>query len=757
MREVPSHAGEHVTQKLRDLHPALGERYAVERLVGQGGMARVFLAIDRKHGREVALKVLHPEFSSAGFVDRFLREIAIAARLSHPNILPLFDSGQVDGLLFYVMPYVDGDSLAVRLRREKQLTIEDTVSITQALAAALDFAHARGVVHRDLKPENILFHHDRPMLADFGIALAVSDAVTDRLTETGVMLGTPAYMSPEQASGDSVLDARSDIYSLACVVYEMLAGQPPFVAPNLRALMARHVTDPVPPLTTVRPSVSDAMAAAVDKALAKVPMDRFGAAGEFAAALERGRRGKRFEDARSLLVLPFAAVGNALDIEHFADGLTDEVIADVSRIAGVQVVSRGSAMKLKGSPKDLRTIARELHVRYVVEGSVRRVRESLRVTVQLVDAARDTPLWTEKFSGPVDDPLAMQESVSRAVGRALPAQLGTPVASTAHPVAGDPRAYECYLRAQRDIARFTEPAIINALQYLQEALEIIGDNVLLYYAIAEAYFVFPYIAGKEPEACLERAADCATRILGLDPAAPLGHCIAGLVEWQRAALNGDGLTHLQHAYALDPSHARVLHWLGLVASRAGLDSIAEECTRRLLQADPLGALGHRHQAWLHLLEGERDQAVRSIEKAVESDSAGPEDRWLRAYAHAAVGDRDRAVVLIDDITKDAPNNVWAWLARLYRHGLTNERRKALRALTPALKRAARIDGAYSFLMAECFTLIGEPMQALEWLDNGVRRGFANARFLSEHAPFLGPLRNEPRFPELLNLAERFRS
>jgi serine/threonine-protein kinase len=269
------------------LKTALADRYRIERELGSGGMATVYLAEDLKHRRQVAVKVLRPELAAVLGAHRFLNEINVTAQLQHPHILPLFDSGEADGLLYYVMPYVEGVSLEERLRREKQLSIEESLRITGAVASALSHAHRHGVLHRDIKPGNILLHEGDATVADFGIAVAVRAAAGDRLTETGLSLGTPQYMSPEQATGDRELDARSDVYSLGAVLYEMLAGDPPHTGPTVQAVISKVVTEHPRPVGELRDTVPVHIETALDKALAKLPADRFTTAEEFAVALER--------------------------------------------------------------------------------------------------------------------------------------------------------------------------------------------------------------------------------------------------------------------------------------------------------------------------------------------------------------------------------------------------------------------------------------------------------------------------------------
>ncbi|MDP9177378.1 MAG: serine/threonine protein kinase [Gemmatimonadota bacterium] len=261
-------------------------RYEIEREIGRGGMATVYLARDVRHARRVALKVLSPELGAVLGAERFLAEIRVTANLQHPNLLPLFDSGEVDGHLFYVMPYVDGESLRHKLDREKQLPVAEALRIGVAVADALDYAHRHGVIHRDLKPENILLHEGQPLVADFGIALAISNAGGERITQTGFSLGTPQYMSPEQATGDRTVDGRSDIYSLGAVLYEALAGEPPHMGGTVQAVIAKILTETPPSVRVRRPTVHQHVASAIARALEKLPADRWATAREFAAALQ---------------------------------------------------------------------------------------------------------------------------------------------------------------------------------------------------------------------------------------------------------------------------------------------------------------------------------------------------------------------------------------------------------------------------------------------------------------------------------------
>ncbi|HEX6406100.1 MAG TPA: serine/threonine-protein kinase, partial [Gemmatimonadales bacterium] len=334
------------------LAAALTDRYRVERELGRGGMATVYLAHDIRHDRPVALKVLRPELAASLGPERFLLEIRIAARLRHPHILPVHDSGETAGRLWYTMPYVEGESLRQLLSRERQLPVDRAVRIAIQVLGALGYAHGHGVIHRDIKPENILLESDQAVVADFGVARAISAAGEDRLTETGLALGTPAYMSPEQATASRDLDGRSDLYALGCVLYEMLAGQPPFVGATAQQLLARHAIDPVPPLRTVRDTIPAPVEQSVTRALAKVPADRFATAGEFAEALTRAGDGvaaspalPRRRSARRIIVPLAAALGLAV-MAAYLWWPRPKIVVDPNLVAVVPFRVRGASQAL---------------------------------------------------------------------------------------------------------------------------------------------------------------------------------------------------------------------------------------------------------------------------------------------------------------------------------------------------------------------------------------------------------------------------
>jgi len=464
-----------VPDLLDSLREALADRYAVERELGRGGMATVFLAEDLKHHRSVAIKVLHAEVTAALGAERFLREIEIAARLQHPHILPLYDSGAATGFLYYVMPYVEGESLRDRLTREKQLPQEDALRIATEVAGALAYAHSHGVVHRDIKPENIMLSGGTAVVTDFGIARAVSAAGQGRhLTETGTILGTPAYMSPEQSTGSYEIDGRSDEYSLACVVYEMLVGEPPFTGPTAQAVIARHSLDMVSPPSIVRSTIPDAVEGAVLRALSKVPADRYATTALFAealntpsaatgahrrATLERGvRRPRRGVwriasvavalgalaayfairsargghgttvgglDPRHVAVLYFTDQTSTHALGYLADGLTEALIAALRPVPMLTVVSKNGVEPYRSSTVPLDSVARALGVGTIVQGGVDAAGGRYRVSVNLIDGASGADLGKRvSFEQPAGAVLAMRDSLASKVAEFLRVRLG---------------------------------------------------------------------------------------------------------------------------------------------------------------------------------------------------------------------------------------------------------------------------------------------------------------------------------------------
>jgi TolB-like protein/tRNA A-37 threonylcarbamoyl transferase component Bud32 len=502
-----------VAEPFDTLRDSLAERYALERELGRGGMATVFLAEDLKHRRKVAIKVLHPELAAAIGIERFLREIEIAARMQHPHILPLYDSGEAAGYVYYVMPFVEGESLRDRLNREKQLTQEDVIKITAEVASALGYAHSRDIVHRDIKPENIMLTGGSAVVADFGIARAASAFDQQQLTQTGTVIGTPAYMSPEQGTGSPV-DGRSDQYSLACVVYEMLTGQPPFSGPNVQAIIARHTMASVEPPSIVRDSIPDTMEDALMRALSKVPADRFttvimfaealGAPSRITASMRRisARTGERTlrpsltvrlpvpawrtllmwgvpilvllavgwltrgrwlphrapaaasrADPRRIAVLYFDDRSPDHSLAYLADGLTEALIHDLSSVSVLQVISRNGVAPYRHTAVTPDSLRRALGVGTLVDGTLAQSGDSLALSVSMTDAASGDEIDHRTLVVPRAEPMALQQSLANQVALFLRRRLGEEIQRVeSRAGTGSTQAWELVQRA-KELAR----------------------------------------------------------------------------------------------------------------------------------------------------------------------------------------------------------------------------------------------------------------------------------------------------------------
>ena len=444
-----------------ELQTALEGRYTIEREIGRGGWATVYLAHDARHDRSVALKLLRTDLAAALGTGRFLREIAIAGRLTHPHILSLYDSGTAGDSLFYVMPYIEGETLRKRLLRERQLPLDQTLGFARQVADALSFAHRHNVLHRDIKPENILLEGDQAYLADFGIARAIQVSAEDTLSEPGLAIGTPAYMSPEQAGGGADLDGRSDLYSLACVIYEMLTGEPPHTGPTAQAILARQQCESPRSIRVLRPTVPVRLEQVIMKALAKAPADRFTSLAEFADELDAAERpeaaqvpwsrralyasaivlgvggvswlayrtpspvpGGAENDPTHVAVLYFDDLSEKATLRPVADGLTEDLIDALGQVTALHVVSPNGVRPYAGRRTPPDSIARALGVGTLVGGSVERSGDSLRVTARLIDAHSGLQLQSRRLEYPFGDLFALQDELAQEVSRFMRERLG---------------------------------------------------------------------------------------------------------------------------------------------------------------------------------------------------------------------------------------------------------------------------------------------------------------------------------------------
>jgi serine/threonine-protein kinase len=539
----------------------LADRYRIERELGHGAMATVYLARDLKHDRDVAIKVLDDELAASVGRERFLREIQLAAKLAHPHILPLHDSGEAGGVLFYVMPNAEGQSLRDRMNAGP-IAIEDAVRIASEVAGALDFAHRQDVVHRDIKPENIMLLDTHAMVADFGIGKAMSAVTADSLTQAGAAVGTPAYMSPEQAAGEEV-DGRSDLYSLGCVLFEMLVGEPPFTGPNAQAVIAKRFVQTPVDVTALREGIPRSVARAVQRVLQRTPFDRFATGSEFAATL-------RIEDSttttsrwlapeKSIAVLPFANLSVNPENEYFADGVTEEILNALSQIADLRVAGRISSFSFKGTNQDLHNIGKLLNVRAVLQGSVRRAGDRVRITAQLTDVTDGYQLWSERFDRDIADVFAVQDEIAGTIAGKLKSSFAFGDASRAQRATESIAAYEAYLKG-RVLITVRGNAMFKGIASLEESLRLDPEHGLAWSCMADAYLMVGLWGFMSPEVARTKCAEAVTNAMRYAPDVAESHCSKALYsllyDWNWSAAE----RAFERSLELNPGYTQCSAW-----------------------------------------------------------------------------------------------------------------------------------------------------------------------------------------------------
>jgi serine/threonine-protein kinase len=533
---------------LESVSSALADRYAMKREVGRGGMAIVYQAHDLRHERQVAVKVLRPEIARSLGPDRFLREIKIVAGLTHPHILPLYDSGDMAGLLYFVMPYLDGKSVRERVDQERQLPLDDAVQIARGAADALDYAHRHGVVHRDIKPENILLEEEHAFVTDFGIARAVSVAADDQITDTGIAIGTPAYLSPEQAAGDVDIDGRSDVYSLGCVLYEMLAGEPPFTGPTAQVVIAKRFAADAVPIRAIRDAIPRTLDAVVRKALARTAVDRYDTAGEFADALEQARTapasvGGAVPAEHSTAVLPFGNLSADPEAEYFSDGVTEEIINALSRVEGLHVAARTSSFAFKDRAVEISEIGSTLKVATVLEGSVRKAGNRIRITTQLVNVDDGYHLWSERYDREMGDVFAVQDEIARAIVNTLKVKLlGERDAPLVKEATKNVEAYTHYLKGRYYWNKRTQTGLLKGINHFDTAVDEDGTFALAYAGLADSHNILGFYDFVPPSDAFPQAKAAALKALEMDEGLAEAHAALAYellyYDWDAAA--GDG-------------------------------------------------------------------------------------------------------------------------------------------------------------------------------------------------------------------------
>jgi len=800
-----SRPGSFVTAVNFQLADALRDRYVFEKQLGRGGMATVYLARDLRHDRAVAIKVMHPQLAASLGPERFLVEIRTAARLQHPHILPVHDSGEAAGLLWYTMPFIEGESLRDRLKRDVQLPVEEAVRLTKEVAEALDYAHSQGVVHRDIKPENILLSRGHALLADFGIAKAA--AAGGQLTGTGLIVGTPTYMSPEQASGNNI-DGRADLYSLGCVLYEMLAGEPPYTGPTPQAIAAKRFVDPIPSIRRVRQAVPPQLEAVLTRALAAVPADRFASASDLAQALStasarrltsehwdrrqgvarllRGsvlggmvigivvaigylmRHYQLADDSarsptrsaslptprdsvaalpsrRSIVVLPLVNIGGDPADEYFSDGMTDELTGALSKLPGLRVASRTSAFRFKGRKDvDVRAIGEELSVGTVLEGSVRRFGTKLRMTAQLISVSDGFAVWSESYERDLQDVLRVQVEVAQSVADALELTLG---ASGKQAIASlgtqNVKAHDLYLRGRFILWRNTEKDIRRSLDFFQAAQQEDPTYAPPHAGTAQAWMMLAddFVAPREAWPKVRMAA---LRALELDSASADAHTLLGAVlQWYEKDLTG-AERELRLAMTLNPNDANTRFNLGRLLVLTGRASEGLDEYRRAIALDPLSAIWVEELARALVWAGQVDAAMSTARQALALDPDLAITHEVLGNIHFAKGALEPAGLAYRQAEQLGWTN--ASFGRAMVHAASGHPDSARQIAQQWEVEAARRWVAPD-LIAGIYAALGEHDKAFRLLEQAYQKR-AGYLLMLHVRPDLMSLRGDPRFTSL---------
>ena len=745
-----------MVELLERVSVALAARYKLQRELGQGGMARVFLAHDLKYERAVAVKVLRPELAAEVGPARFLREIQIAARLHHPHILPLYDSDQTDGLVYYVMPYIEGETLRHRLSRERQLPIGDALRIAREVADALSYAHSCNVVHRDIKPANILLDAGHALVADFGIARAMGAGESS----TGHIVGTPTYMSPEQVDGLEHLDGRSDIYSLGSVLFEMLVGEPPFRGTTVMAVIANRLSSPVPSARAFRELVPEAVDAAVKKAMATLPADRFTSAAQFAEALgtpatvdiavgAAQAMVKEVVAAKSVAVLPFENMSTDPENEYFSDGITDDIIAQLSKISALKVISRTSSMQYKKTTKKIAAIAQELGVGAILEGSVRKAGQRVRIVVQLVEPGSEKHLWGDTFDRQLTDIFEVQSEVAQQITGALSLALSPEEKQRVEKKAtSDVDAYNLYLLGRFHANKWAEADVLKAIECFQGAIAKDPGYAVAYAGLADAYELLSIgFSSKPPAEYLAQAKAMALKALEMDDSLAEAHTSLAYARWL-GDLDWPGAERgFKRAIELKTSYVMAHEWYAEYLAALGRHDEALSEIKRAQQLDPLSVPVSRAVGWVLYFARRYDQAIDELQKtlAMNPDFLGA--RMVLWWVWVAKGAYAEAIA---DIRREAERPGLRTVKKLMlgyacaASGDTEEANGILWELEAKLAEEDRL----ALLSALLFTALDIKDRAFQQLHRAYETREPGLLFLKV-APWLDPLRSDPRYGTLV--------
>jgi TolB-like protein len=599
----------------------IGAHYHLVREIGRGGMAIVFLASDLRHGRQVAVKALLPEVADGVAAERFLREIRIAAGLTHPRIVSLIDSGDADGVLYYIMPFIDAPTLREHLRAHGALPYLEAATIARDVARALAHAHGRGIVHRDVKPENIMLPGGEAVVTDFGIARAVEGAGGMALTEVGMASGTPLYMSPEQALGEC--DASGDVYSLGCVLFELLVGHPPFEGHNALSILSRHTTEHAPRISSINREVPYWLSQAVARCLAKDPTDRLTAT-ELEAHLDPAKREAAHAiqapqvSERTIAVLPFADLTATAGHAYLCDGIAEEVLTALAGVGGLRVVSRGSSFAFRDAALNAHEKARRLGASALLEGSVQAAGERLRINVRLSNAADGLQMWSRRFEGTAADVFTIEDQIARAVVDELQPETHVTGAPLVTGPTANIDAHRLYLRGRQVLNLRTAAALRESIGFFSSALQLDAQFALAHVGVAEAQLLLGVYGVAPPNETMPAARAAAERALALQ--AGLGEALAArattqaVFEWNWEEAERDFLAAVLRRHA--PPSAGQWYALYVLAPQARLTEARERLEHGMRQ-DPLSTALTASLGQVALFARDYDAAIAHQSAAIE--------------------------------------------------------------------------------------------------------------------------------------------
>jgi len=758
-----------VTTELREqLQATLGRGYTLERELAGGGMSRVFVAEERALGRRVVVKILPPDMARDVSLERFHREIHLAAGLLHPHIIPLLSAGDADGLPYYTMPFIVGESLRLRLAREGRLGLEDAVRLTREVATALDYAHRQGIVHRDIKPENILLHDGHALVTDFGIARAISRSMpASTLTTVGVTLGTPLYMSPEQGDSDREIDGRSDIYSLGCVLYEMLVGDPPFRGRSGAAIAVRHIRDPIPRPSALRPEVPEALDLVVERALAKEPVNRFPSGGDLARALDLPRLAGRpvagtvvrstevaksgwtsspaaTDTRRFVAVLPFENMSADPENEYFSDGVHEEIIAQLAKIRGLKVISRNSVMRYKKSHQPAGEIGHALGVSHLLGGSVRRAGHRVRISAQLTDSDTDETIWAETYDREMDDIFAIQSEVAEQIAERMETRVTTGERSRLNrKPTDDVEAYNLYLLGRHHYNKVTPADFTKAVDYYRAAIARDPKFGRAYAALADAQF---YMGagywGVRPHDTYPEAYEAAKRALELDPSLAEAYGSVGMFRgWYDYDWKGSEAA-LAQAVELNPSGAMLHVLFAMQLAAEGRFDEALAMRDMACRLDPAAMAVRGNASWILYLTRRMDQALADGRSLRHLDPSSAYGAFSHGLICAQAGQPDEAIAAFrDGVTLSSRGSLYLVMLG-YALAVGKQPDEARAVLAEVEGRTTEF--IWPMGLAFAYAHLGETDTALDHLERAYeeRVGWMN---LIGREPALDILRGHPRF------------